>query len=381
MKNKKIGKILLCTTLALATPFALVGCGKKADNNTPDNSDEPNNQQGQQGQQQNSVVNVLNAKDYEGEYKDKSEVDLATAEEVKTILTEITNGHTVKSGEQNWNNWYEGVDNMIDDEDIKVDSCKKYTIAFDDATQANAAQTAYVALYANDNNWHDITALYNQYNASARGVYYTTLTDRDVVIGVEYTADADRMMVYTFSFTKNCVASAVEAAMNQNQNQNQNQNTQPIQLALGALAYDGVYTEYDGSFVYENADAVKNSLITDIVDEAIQYDLVDADDINDIPAAAINYGECKKYEITIPDNYTTEQQFAVLCATYAAKYEGTAWTDMGDYITGATGIYFKTDENKDILMSIVHHSTEHKIIIYVFSFAQGVMQGFTGQNA
>ena len=41
MKNKKLGKILLCTTLALATPFALAACGKKADdNNTPDTPQE-----------------------------------------------------------------------------------------------------------------------------------------------------------------------------------------------------------------------------------------------------------------------------------------------------------------------------------------------------
>ena len=33
MKNKKLGKILLCTTLALTTPFVMTACGKKSNNN------------------------------------------------------------------------------------------------------------------------------------------------------------------------------------------------------------------------------------------------------------------------------------------------------------------------------------------------------------
>ena len=93
MKNKKLGKILLCASLALATPFALVGCGKQAANNENNEDNGQENQQGQQQQQQQeNGLAITNAKSYEGAYNTYEKNTYTDAAELKADILAMMSG-------------------------------------------------------------------------------------------------------------------------------------------------------------------------------------------------------------------------------------------------------------------------------------------------
>ena len=268
MKNKKLGKILLCTTLALATPFALAACGNNGDNNkTPEENNEPavqqpvdnNNQSGNenQNQQQNNNQGEENNQNMQTESYVKTVVwptehlektTFSNDDAVRAALVDIMYDPRVMSayeptmqpGEDGYDEAYtdyqgalaiyrQALTNLIN-EYIKdteqgqaVNSEKShtytYTVAKEDISNFDEEHTyaAYTGLRAYFEEY------YNAYDALYRaettkwtaipdstGIFFTVNDDRteDVLISFEYNSTAKTITIHEFSFSKNGIQSA-----------------------------------------------------------------------------------------------------------------------------------------------------------------------------
>jgi len=205
MKNKKLGKILLCTTLALATPFALAACSKNADNNTSDNN-EP-----EIVQPVDDSTKIAYAKEYEGANKDNTTVKTYTeADGVREDLALVILGEADQSqeyavaefGQDIWDRVVEAVNTMVEnDSDVRLTESHKYIITLDEGVNAKEAYDAYVQLYANDDTvWSDVAAMSLDFKG-AEGVYFTSGQDRDVMMDVTYNTTEGKIYISVFSFT------------------------------------------------------------------------------------------------------------------------------------------------------------------------------------
>lgn len=214
MKNKKLGKILLCTTLALATPFALTACSKKAaENNTPDNN-EPEIQQPVV-----SDVKIAYAKDFEGANTDNTTVKnyteiSAVKEDLSLIIVgyaDSTKEKFIAASEGNqayWNGAMAGVNQMLGDGTaVHFNESHKYVITLGAGDDTKAAYDAYVELYANDTNWNDMSEIPG-YEGS-KGVYWTTGEARDVMIDATYNTTEGKIYITVLSFDAGAMAEAM----------------------------------------------------------------------------------------------------------------------------------------------------------------------------
>lgn len=225
MKNKKLGKILLCTTLALATPFALTACSKKAaENNTPDNN-EPEIQQPVV-----SDVKIAYAKDFEGAntnnttIKSYTEVSAVKDDLCLVVLGEadhskeyiVTDGqkypvtgegaYPAGYGQGVWDNVMQDVDSMLGDGSaIKLNESHKYVITVDKGIET--AFNNYVKLYSDDTQvWQSMEPYFN----GAVGVYFTTSDDRDVMMDVSYNETENKIYITVLSFTGHAMATVLQ---------------------------------------------------------------------------------------------------------------------------------------------------------------------------
>ena len=211
MKNKKLGKILLCTTLALATPFALAACGKKAaENNTPDDN-EPEIQQPVV-----SDVKIAYAKDFEGANTNNTTVKSYNGvNAVKDDLCLVVLGEADHSkeyivtnkGQDAWNNAMGNVDSMLGDGSaIKLNESHKYVITVGEGTKT--AYDNYVKLYSDDTQvWQSM----DPYFEGAEGVYYTTSDDRDVMMDVSYNETDGKIYITVLSFDGHAMEAALQS--------------------------------------------------------------------------------------------------------------------------------------------------------------------------
>ncbi len=228
MKNKKLGKILLCTTLALATPFALVGCSKQANNdNTPDTPQE---------QQQVTTRNYVKEVTWPSASSQISHFE--NDDQIRATLADIMYDPSIMENyrpapdDPEYNNknavyqqmldWYrEALSNLInryivDSETQSVNETvsTKYVYSVPESCIENYDQNkalseyyeefyqAYSQKYVADSNWQGIDG--------TDGVFYTVNENRteDVLISFEYDSSAKTITIYEFSFSKGGIATA-----------------------------------------------------------------------------------------------------------------------------------------------------------------------------
>ena len=204
--KKHLGKIILCTTLALATPFALIGCSKKAANNqTPDN-----NEQGQE-QQQNAIQ-------YGYAYNGEGTVtpqNYTEAREVKVdLLTDIIGG---ADDEETLN----ALISQIPDNIVNVSESKKYVVKLPataiDEEAYKSTVSAYAAQYENKTPWVNM----NTKVENAEGVYFISdaNAERDLLMSVDYhfngTEDKN-VTIYMLSFAPGSISDLLQSLGNNN---------------------------------------------------------------------------------------------------------------------------------------------------------------------
>ena len=240
MKNKQLGKILLCTTLALATPFTLVACGNKTNNQKP-------NQQEEQQVVTPTTITMNYAEPITWPYVLANSTKTAYATD-NALRADLTNFVTSEWGEEtnlaraqkiamsNLINRY-----IVDSDDAsggQVNETKSTKYVFSVPTSAieNYNSAHAVTVNAGESDQETLTGLrayyeefYQAYDqkfarqdsgwtaieGNDAGAYWKTTLTEDIFVGFEYDSTAQTITVYEFSFSGGAIEDAWQTIGNE----------------------------------------------------------------------------------------------------------------------------------------------------------------------
>lgn len=325
MKNKKFGKILLCTTLALATPFALTACGNNANNTKePDKTPEQETPKTEIQEPETNANAVTYGIDYNGAGV-KATADYQTADAIKDDLTDIISGHQYEKNSVYWNAYHSGVNEMIANSHVRVNESKKYVFALGDEDDATTNYNNYVKLYNDSAVWNDMSKTGIDAYKTAKGIYYQFSADRDVLVCVEKTAKAENVTgnvtVYVFSFTGNQMKAAIDASLI---DQTQNRVHDVVWPTTNAVTTG-----------YADDNAVRTAFVN------LWTEGIEDNDVKSAVATIIN-----KYVKDIADNAETEEDETAY--VYSERASQTVFTLTLDDIQAHEGEEEFTQQNLDL---------------------------------